>query len=95
VAWSQIAIAEQGIPLESLPWPRVTAQETYYWPTRRRRDVRNAESSMKAYYDGFVQAGLLADDDIEHLTHLPSRFELDKDNPRVVVVLETNEEETT
>ena len=86
---AQVAIYEQRIPLKLLPFPVVVAQETYYWPTKRRRDVRNAEASLKAYYDGFVRAGLLVDDDIDHLTHLPSRFAYDKEDPRVEVVITT------
>jgi Holliday junction resolvase RusA-like endonuclease len=84
---AQVAINDQLVPVERLPLRRATSQETYYWPTKRRRDVRNAEASMKSYYDGIVKAGVLKDDDIDHLTHLPSTFAFDKDNPRVEIII--------
>ena len=82
-----VAIADGSIPRDSIPWKKVESREIYYWPTHRRRDVRNAEGSLKAYYDGFVRSGLLEDDDIEHLTHMPSMFQYDKDDPRVEIIL--------
>ena len=69
------------------PWEKVEAQETYYFKTNRRRDIRNAEALCKAYYDGFVEAGLMADDNHNILTHLPTKLDVDKDNPRVEIVL--------
>ena len=69
------------------PWDKVETQETYYFKTNRRRDIRNAEALCKAYYDGFVEAGLMADDNHNILTYLPTRLEVDKDNPRVEILL--------
>ena len=86
---AQVAILDSGVDVSLFPLTCVQSSEVYFWPTRRRRDVRNAEASMKSYYDGFVVAGLLYDDDIEHLRHMPTRFEYDKHNPRVEVTLET------
>ena len=81
----QIALKKQSIDVDELPWSRVISQETFYWPTRRRRDVRNAEAMLKAAYDGFVRGGLLVDDDIEHLTHEPTKFAYSKHDPRVEI----------
>lgn len=83
----QVAVLEQQLDLSLLPLRHAVSHERYYWPTRRRRDVRNAESSMKSYYDGIVRSGILKDDDIDHLTHLPSAFFHDPQNPRVEVTL--------
>jgi|TARA_X000001036_G_C20297514_1_gene650955 hypothetical protein len=69
------------------PWEKVETQETYYFKTNRRRDIRNAEALCKAYYDGFVEAGLMADDNHNILTHLPTKLDVDKDNPRVEIML--------
>lgn len=38
------------------------------WPDKRRRDVHNIFSTVKACVDGFVDAGLLPDDSDAHLT---------------------------
>ena len=37
------------------------------WPDRRRRDVHNVMPTIKACVDGFVDYGLLPDDDDRHL----------------------------
>jgi Holliday junction resolvase RusA-like endonuclease len=36
-------------------------------PDKRRRDLDNALASMKAAWDGLVDAGVLVDDDSKHL----------------------------
>jgi hypothetical protein len=41
---------------------------------------------MKAAYDGIVEAGLVVDDDSEHLTTRQTLFGIDKDHPRVEMV---------
>lgn len=68
-------------------WRSATAQAVFYWPDKRRRDIRNAEYALKAAYDGIVDAGLIPDDSAEHLTHLPTRFEVDRKCPRVEIIL--------
>ena len=75
------------LKIAGTPWEKVQTQETYYFKTNRRRDIRNAEALCKAYYDGFVEAGLMADDNHQILTHAPTRIEVDKDNPRVEILL--------
>lgn len=79
------AIDQLKIP--NTPWDKVETQETYYFKTNRRRDIRNAEALCKAYYDGFVEAGLMADDNHNILSHLPTKLDVDKDNPRVEILL--------
>ena len=37
------------------------------WPDRRRRDVHNVMPTVKACVDGFVDFGMLPDDDDHHL----------------------------
>tara|TARA_E500000081_G_scaffold108938_1_gene110835 strand:+ start:5052 stop:5435 length:384 start_codon:yes stop_codon:yes gene_type:complete len=83
-----LAIDEIGkLNIYTKPWEKVETQETYYFKTNRRRDIRNAEALCKAYYDGFVEAGLMADDNHNILTHLPTKLDVDKDNPRVEIML--------
>lgn len=38
------------------------------WPDKRRRDAMNLHPTIKACVDGFVDAGLLSDDDDSRLT---------------------------
>ena len=75
------------LKISGTPWQKVQTQETYYFKTNRRRDIRNAEALCKAYYDGFVEAGLMADDNHQILPHAPTRIEVDKDNPRLEILL--------
>ncbi len=70
-------------------WPAATVRATFYFKDRRRRDKDNFNAMLKPAWDGLVDAGLLADDD--QLTHLPTVFELDKENPRVELRVERNE----
>lgn len=85
---AQVAIYLSGISISQFPLKCVKSRERYFWRQARRRDVRNAEASLKAYYDGLVEAGVLVDDDIEHLTHEASEFSVDREDPRVEIVLE-------
>ena len=68
-------------------WATATARAVFYWPNARRRDVRNAEYALKAAYDGVVDAGLIPDDSSDHLAHQPTRFDVDRDTPRVEITL--------
>ena len=75
--------ATQAEGIESGPWERATIAATFYHKTKRRRDDVNALAMLKAAYDGIVDAGLLVDDDADHLTTLPASFAIDRDAPRV------------
>ena len=86
---AQAKEAAEAAQIETGPWAKGRATLVFYWPDSRRRDLRNAESSMKAAYDGVVDAGILVDDDAEHLEHGKTRFaEPDKLNPRVEMTIE-------
>jgi len=73
-------------------WLAATIQATFYHAQRRVRDQMNLIGSMKAYEDGIVDAGLLADD--EGVTWLPPIRLIDRDDPRVVLVV-TRQEATS
>lgn len=57
-----------------------------YFKTNRRHDLDNI--SPKFILDGFVEAGLIADDDYKHIESLTIRCGIDKDNPRMEFVIE-------
>lgn len=69
------------------PWERVTARATFFHKVRRRRDDVNHLAMLKPAYDGIVDAGLIVDDDSEHLRTLGASFEIDKHNPRVELLI--------
>jgi Holliday junction resolvase RusA-like endonuclease len=71
-------------------WTQATAQLTFYWPDRRRRDTDNAEQSFKAGVDGIVDAGIIVGDHCAVLTWEPTKFEYEKhrrDETRLVVII--------
>lgn len=80
--------AAEAEGVESGPWARATVAAAFFHAQRRRRDDVNHLAMLKPAYDGLVDAGLLEDDDAEHLTTLPARFEVDKHHPRVELRIE-------
>jgi len=74
--------------IDTIPWTKVTVKATFYFARKRRRDPDNATGSLKAAYDGMVDAGLIVDDDYDHMTRLPPVFLLDRKCPRVELVIE-------
>ena len=73
--------------IETLPWLNVTIGATFFYPNKRRRDQDNAMGSLKAAYDGIVDAGLVIDDDYEHMNRLSPTFALDLIYPRVMLTI--------
>ncbi|MCD8140503.1 MAG: hypothetical protein LUE17_12125 [Planctomycetaceae bacterium] len=73
--------------VETGPWELASVSATFYFSTKRRRDQDNHMAMLKPAYDGLVDAGLLVDDDHEHLKREPPTFEIDRDFPRVEMVL--------
>ena len=53
---------------------------TFFYQNRR-HDLDNL--SPKFIFDGFVEAGLIPDDDSEHITSLTIECGVDKENPRI------------
>ena len=59
---------------------------TWYCPdTRREKD--NIMAGQKFIFDGLVQAGVLPDDRWKNIGNIWHRFEIDKKNPRVEVLI--------
>ena len=83
-AWAQAQIVMHEAE-EKGGWREATCQAHVYVRDNRRRDKDNALASLKATFDGLVDAGLLHDDSA--LTHLPLVFLIDAKNPRVELLL--------
>ena len=62
-----LCVLKQGRPRAVLPKAHITI--TWVAKDKRRRDIDNLFSSMKAYIDGLVAAGLIADDSADHVTY--------------------------
>jgi crossover junction endodeoxyribonuclease RusA len=69
--------------MENAMWEKASCKAVFYHKNKRRRDEDNAKGSLKAAFDGVVDAGLLPDDESSHLTHEPPEFKIDKMYPRV------------
>lgn len=70
-------------------WKAAEAEATFWFRDRRRRDRDNLLASLKAAFDGIAAAGVVEDD--ADLTHLPVRIEVDRENPRVEIILRRTE----
>ena len=70
-------------------WKAASAEATFYFRDKRRRDRDNLLASLKAAFDGIAAAGVVEDD--ADLTHLPVRVEVDRENPRVEIILRRTE----
>ena len=75
--------AAEDTQITTGPWERATVAAAFYHKQNRRRDDVNHLAMLKSAYDGVVDAGLLVDDDAEHLTTLPASFAIDRECPRV------------
>jgi crossover junction endodeoxyribonuclease RusA len=66
-------------------WDRATVQATFYLRRRRNLDGDNALAWIKAGIDGLADAGVVAND--SGFTHLPVRVEIDRERPRVELLV--------
>jgi len=85
------AQAKKATEAESIttgPWELATLQAVFFHKDKRKRDGVNFNAMLKAPQDGIVEAGLIVDDDAEHLTTLPPQFKIDKQFPRVEITVE-------
>lgn len=73
--------------IDTAPWERVEVGIVFYHSTTRRRDQDNAMGSLKSAYDGIVDAGLVVDDDYDHMRRTSPSFLHDKDYPRVEITI--------
>ncbi len=73
--------------IETSPWQKVSVKAQFYFKNKRRRDPDNATGSLKAAYDGIVDAGLVADDDYEHMEREKPIFSGDHRHPRAELTI--------
>lgn len=62
---------------------RCEISQTVYYPNNRRHDPDN--SVPKFLLDGFVQSGMLIDDDSKHIEKLVLKCQVDIENPRTEI----------
>lgn len=79
--------ATEAAGVETGPWELASVTAAFYFATRRRRDQDNAMAMLKPAYDGIVDAGLVRDDDYEHLKREAPTFVIDAEFPRVELVI--------
>ena len=84
--------AAQAEHIDDAPWERANVSAVFWHEQKRRRDDVNHLAMLKPAYDGVVEAGVLVDDDSEHLTSQPPRFFVGKPG-RVELTFERVEEE--
>jgi len=91
-------VVTKGFITSDMPWPkcRVSAKFFFEKPTKEadgsgqyKRDQENFMMRLKAYYDGFVDAGICPNDDWAHMRKTsPDLGGHDKENPRVEFTIE-------
>ena len=84
--YKRLALLATEEAANGMTWERATIMARFYHKTKRRRDDVNHLAMLKSAYDGIVMAGLLPDDDREHLRTIGAEFYIDKKNPRVELV---------
>lgn len=81
-------LAREAIEAEDIstkPWNKIAVAPEFFFSSERRRDEDNAIASLKAAYDGIVDAGLVADDDHKHMQRERPEFNIDRKHPRVML----------
>lgn len=71
------------LPVMFLPARTASVQATFRFRQARRRDRDNLLASLKAAFDGVVDAGLLVDD--SGLTHEPVQIQIEPNRPGVTL----------
>ena len=73
---------------EGVPWWEACRVEAeFFFRDSRRRDQDNAMGSIKAAYDGIVDAGLVNDDDYDQMKRGEPKFSVDKACPRIQLTI--------
>lgn len=80
-------VALASIPVGWEPLERCTAEVTFLFPTKSRRDWDNAIASTKPQWDGIVAAGVIVDDSMRVIEKLTWHWEYRKGEAATVYVL--------
>lgn len=75
-------------------WTGAFVDYRFYFADERRHDAANAVQSMKAAIDGIVKAGLIPDDDYNHLWIKSICCAVDKKNPRTELIFHQADPDT-
>ena len=59
----------------------------FYAPNARRRDPDGLVAAAKTSIDGMVHAGIIADDSMKNIELFSQSFEIDRDNPRMEMII--------
>lgn len=65
---------------------------TWYEPNKRRDKDNISSFGRKVIQDALVQCGVLQDDGWKHVIGFSDRFEVDKENPRIEVLIREAEQ---
>ncbi|WP_227979950.1 hypothetical protein [Nocardia spumae] len=88
---SDVAWMAKQAKLPVLPYPvRVTV--TWWAPNARRRDPDSLGPWCKAALDALVSCGVLTDDSHRYVLAVTQEIRLDRDNPRITITLEPEED---
>lgn len=71
------------------PFELATINYRFFVPDKRRRDEANMIQACKPYVDGLVDAKVIVGDDWQRLRTGSVSVVVDKDNPRVVLEIES------
>lgn len=77
--------------IKTIPWPMVKVSVEFFYKTSRKRDEDNAMGSLKAVYDGIVDAGLVVIDNYPQMQREMPKFSIDHHCPRVILTLTRQE----
>lgn len=67
------------------PWELSRISMQFWFKDKRRRDLLNAVAAMKSAIDGIVDAGLMVDDDWQHMRVGELVAGVDRCDPRVQI----------
>ena len=81
-----LSLQELALHLTSPPlWAKAMSQLVFFFKANRRHDPDNLLASVKSYFDGIADAGIMADD--SGLGHHPVIIQKDKKNPRLEITI--------
>lgn len=83
VAYEAMASKAKPIPLRHYP----VSLEISWFSKDARVDIDNVSFAKKFILDGLVECGVLAGDDRKHVAGFSETFLIDRENPRIEVVI--------
>ena len=85
--YSLIAYREKtGKGMVHIPLKKVSAEVLFVFKDQRRRDLDNWIGRLKGYWDGIVKAGIIEDDNIDIVTSINVKFEVDKSRAPLTII---------